>query len=197
MNKLVYPAVGVLRNEDDTLTAGVLSADVDDKQIVTVTYSDGTKESFDTKDGNIESYKTGVVLFTTSDGDQYAISPVETSDGEWISSYKVALPVSNLKKLLVNSQESKPMPYLETEAEKMLAFQLPEDEYIFGILYINKYGAYIRSNGSWIEVSPSDSTFDGTTSFEVGRDKAQEFVDSFDEGALKVEDVQGYLIPLS
>jgi hypothetical protein len=89
------------------------------------------------------------------------------------------------------------MPYLETEAEKMLAFQLPEDEYIFGILYINKYGAYIRSNGSWIEVSPSDSTFDGTTSFEVGRDKAQEFVDSFDEGALKVEDVQGYLIPLS
>lgn len=196
MEKLFYPGIGVLRN-DGELVIGVQEATIDDKGVITVLYTEGTKESFETKDGNIEPYNNGKVGFTTSDGDEYTIFPVESTDGEWISEYKTPLPVSNLKKLLVNSQESKPMPYLETDAEKMLAFQLPEDEYIFGVLYINKYGAYMRRNGSWIEVSPEDSTFDGTTGYEIGRDKAQEFIKSFDQGALKVESVQGYLVPLS
>jgi hypothetical protein len=167
-----------------------------DKSTLTVHYPNSTKESFSVKNGSIESYTSGVASFTTDDGDEYVIKPVEDIDGEWISEYKVSLPVSNLKKVLTRSQESKPMPYLEDSAEKMLAFQLPEDEYVFGVLYVKEYGAYMRKNGVWVEVSQTDSTFDGTTPYEIGRDNAAEFIRTFDQGALKVDDAQQFLIPV-
>lgn len=195
MPKLFYPTVGVIRGEND-FVAGINSATIDDENTITVSFTDGTTESFSTKSGNIEPYSSGRASFTTSDGLVYSILPLETTDGEWISDYKVDLPVSNLKKVLGKSQESKPMPYLENDTEKMLAFQLPDDEYIFGVLYANKYGAYMRRNGVWVEVSPLDSTFDGTTPYEIGRDNAAEFVVTFDQGGLKVEDAKKFLVPV-
>jgi hypothetical protein len=195
MAKLFYPNLGVLLGDSDFIEA-IKKADVDDKQSIIVTYADNTVESFETKDGNIESYNSGRASFTTSSGDSYTIVPIQPTDGEWISEYKLPLPVSLLKKMLTKSQESKPMPYLEDSNERMLAFQIPEDEYVFGVLYVNKYGAYMRRNGMWVEVSPMDSTFDGTTLFEIGRDNAAEFVRTFDQGALKVDDAQQFLIPV-
>lgn len=196
MSKLFYPTAGVLRGEDDFIV-GIKNATIDDKNTVTVNFADGTSESFETKDGNIEPYRSGRASFTLSNGEQYSILPVESTDGEWISKYKLSLPVSNLKKKLLNSQESKPMPYLENADEKMLAFQLPEDDYVFGVLYANQYGAFMRKNGVWVEVSPIDSMFDETIPYEIGRDNASEFVTEFDGGALKIEDAQEYLIPVA
>jgi hypothetical protein len=195
MAKLFYPNLGVLLGDSDFIEA-IKKADVDDKQSIIVTYADNTVESFEVKDGNIESYNSGRASFTTSSGDSYTIVPIQPTDGEWISEYKLPLPVSLLKKMLTKSQEPKPMPYLKDSNERMLAFQIPEDEYVFGVLYVNKYGAYMRRNGVWVEVSPMDSTFDGTTLFEIGRDNAAEFVRTFDQGALKVDDAQQFLIPV-
>ncbi len=87
------------------------------------------------------------------------------------------------------------MPYLEDASEAMLAFQIPEDDYVLGVLYVNNYGAYVRRNGVWVEVSPLDSTFDGTISYEIGRDNAAEFVEAFDNGALTIEAAKEFLIP--
>jgi hypothetical protein len=84
----------------------------------------------------------------------------------------------------LNSED--PVPYLQNPGERMIAFQLPDDKYIFGSLYINQYGAFMRRNGTWIEAAPSDSTFDGTTPYVVRRDKAEQFVEHFDRGALTV-----------
>lgn len=195
--RIIYPTLATMRFGSQLEHATAISSLIveDDGTTLTAFYPNGTKESFDTKNGTIEPYENGKASFTTSDGDLYSIAPLESVDGEWISEYKLPLPVSNLKKVLGNSQDYKNMPYLENQSEQMLAFQLPDDDYIFGILYINQYGAYMRRNGQWIEVSPSDSTFDGTSSYEVGRDKAAELVRSFDQGALKVEDAQSYLIP--
>ena len=193
MSKLLYPNIGVLRGADG-FTAGIKEASVEDETI-TVTFVDGTSESFDTKDGNIEPYSSGRASFTTSDGVAYTILPVEPTDGEWISEYKTPLPASNLKKVLAKSQETRDMPYLEDASEAMLAFQIPEDDYVLGVLYVNNYGAYIRRNGVWVEVSPLDSTFDGTISYEIGRDNAAEFVEAFDNGALTVEAAKEFLIP--
>lgn len=195
---LIYPSLGVMYFGDtqDNFVA-IASVEVNaDNSVVTVNYPNSTKESFNVKNGSIESYTSGVAGFTTDDGDTYTIKPVEDIDGEWISEYKVPLPVSNLKKVLGKSQESKTMPYLENASEKMLAFQLPEDEYVFGVLYVNQYGAFMRKNGVWVEVSPIDSTFDGTTPYEIGRDTAPQFVAAFDQGALKVDDAQEFLIPV-
>jgi hypothetical protein len=195
--KLFYPSVGVLIfDSGEENSVGILTAEINSKETsIVVYYPNGTKESFDVKNGTIERYRSGLAGFTTSDGDTYVIKPVEEIDGEWISEYKIPLPVSNLKKTILNSQESTSMPYLQNSGETMLAFQLPEDEYIFGALYINQYGAFMRKNGMWIEVSPLDSTFDGTTSYEIGRDKASQFVDMFDRGALKVSEAEEFLIP--
>jgi hypothetical protein len=196
VSKLFYPTAGVLRGEDDFIV-GIKNATIDDKNTITVNFTDGTSESFETKDGNIEPYRSGRASFTLSNGEQYSILPVESTDGEWISQYKISLPVSNLKKTLLNSQESTTMPYLENAGERMLAFQLPEDEYVFGVLYVNQYGAFMRKNGVWVEVSPIDSMFDDTTPYEIGRDNASEFVVAFDGGALKIEDAQEFLIPVA
>jgi hypothetical protein len=196
MAKLFYPNVGVLLGESNFIEA-IKKADIDSEKSIIVTYFDDTVESFEAKDGNIESYNSGRASFTTSSGDSYTIVPLQPTDGGWISEYKLPLPVSLLKKMLTKSQETKSMPYLEDSAEKMLAFQLPEDEYVFGILYVNQYGAYVRRNGTWVEVSRLDSTFEETVPYEIGRDNAADFVSEFDRGALKVDDAQEYLIPIS
>jgi hypothetical protein len=195
--RYIYPSLGVMQFGDDReFQVGISGAYTEDGgETVTVLYPNGTKESFDTKNGTIETYKTGIAGFTTDGGERYTIKPVETTDGMWISAYKVPLPVSNLKKMIARSQDTKPMPYLENADEAMLAFQLPDDEFVFGILYLNSYGAYFRKNGMWLDVAPSDSTFDGTISYRVPRDMAAEFVTNYDKGGLKIADVESYLTP--
>lgn len=192
--QLIYPTTGVLERIDEIGDPQAFKyAFVDEEDKITIVYIDESEESLSLKQGSIEPYTYGFVTFSTTDGGEYVIRPLEDRDGEWISSYKMSLPENALSDLLVKPEEVPPMPYLDNEQEKLLAFQSPDDESVYGVLYLNEAGAYIRINQMWIAVSPQDNSFEGAIPYNVTADSAQEFIDTFDKGPVNYEEVSQYL----
>jgi hypothetical protein len=191
-NQLIYPSLGILTNQDGSDPKPILEASTSDNGTLDIKFLSGSVDSMSVKDGKIEPYNNGLVTFTTDDGTSYVIRPLDDTDGEWISDYKVDLPVDILKKMLFKEEGLGQMPYLQNADETMVAFSKPDSEYIFGILYVNKYGAFIRMNGDWLPVSPADATFDETMPHVVNADTADEFVTAYDNGDMTVTDAEKY-----
>lgn len=193
--KLVYPNFGVLENTDGgayismVIQYAYLSEDNSELNVV---YNGDVEDSFTLKEGKIEPYNNGFVQFS-SDRGNFQIRPFIESDGYWISDYEIDLPLSVVTKLAVDAEGNDNMPYLEDKRESLMAFQLPEDDYIYGLLYVTKYGPFIRKNGSWLGVSPNDGTFDDTVAYQVNAETAEKLVGMFDEGNLKVEEASSYI----
>jgi hypothetical protein len=90
------------------------------------------------------------------------------------------------------------MQYFTSGDEKMVAFQLPEEDTIYGVLFMSRFGAFIRDNQSWVSVNPGDDTFDETTPFEVNQETAEDFVAAYDAAeALSTADAMQYLTAIS
>lgn len=195
--QILYPSLGVIERVDEIGDPQTIKyAYVDSDNNVSVVYTDDAEESLSTKQGSIEPYTYGFVTFSTADGGEYVIRPLEDRDGEWISSYKMSLPEDALSDLLVKPEELPPMPYLDNEQEKLIAFKSPDDDSIFGILYLNEAGAYIRINQTWIALSPKDTSFEGAVPFNVKADSAQDFIDMYDKAPVNYEEVSKYLEPV-
>jgi hypothetical protein len=191
-NRLIYPTTGVLEKADGSDPKPIKSASMPDDSTLNVEYVSGSVDSFPVKDGKIEPYNNGLVSFTTDDGDTYTIRPLESEDGEWISDYGVDLPTNILTKMLFKEQGLGQMPYLQDANETMVAFSQPDSKDIYGVLYVNKFGAFIRYNGQWVGVKPSDDTFDDTIPYMVNADTAEEFVKEYDKGNMTVADAENY-----
>lgn len=88
------------------------------------------------------------------------------------------------------------MAYLEDELEKLIALKSPESDDIISIMYLNRYGAFVRINESWISIAPIDTSLDGTVPFNVKADTAEEFITMYDSDALSYEQAQEYLSPV-
>lgn len=193
--KLVYPNVGVLESTDDEayLSMAIEYAYKNDNgSELVVVYSGDIEDSFTLKEGKIEPYNKGFVTFSSDRGD-FQIRPFTESDGYWVSDYQMDVPKSVAIKLAVDAEGNDNMPYLEDQRESLMAFQLPEDDYIYGLLYVTKYGPFIRKNGSWLGVSPNDETFDDTTPYKVNAETASELVEMFDKGNLTAEVAMPYI----
>lgn len=85
------------------------------------------------------------------------------------------------------------MQYFKDGDEKMFAFQIPDEDTIYGVLYINRFGAFIRANGSWVGVTPDDATFEDTIPYEVNPETVDQFLSEFDSGELLVDDAEPYI----
>jgi hypothetical protein len=197
LEKLLYPTHGVLEKDGEFPDSQLItSASTDPSGNVIAKYSNGSSESFPTDSGNLEPYSAGIVKFKSSKGGKHRIRPVVDTDGLWASSYGTALPpqaIVNLHKPPASSDGSSKMPYLQDNQETMVAFTGEDDDQILGILYINKFGGYIRQDGSWIGVSPDDDSFNETTPYYVTPGGADDFIRMFDSGPVTTEQAAQYL----
>lgn len=194
--QIVYPNLGALERTDEPSTPEPIKyafIDTDDKLVVV--YNDDSRESFDVKQGSIEPYTYGVVVFATVDGD-YIIRPIDEYDGEWASKFAMELPTQSIKDLLLKSEAEVDMKYLENEDERLIAMKSPEDDNFYGVLYLNKSGAYVRVNETWVGIGPSDSAFEGAVPYDVIPATAQEFMDLYDGGDVTLENAEKYLEPV-
>jgi hypothetical protein len=196
--KILFAGLGILERVDQPAEPLAFSYAVEkDSGDIEVEYVDGSRESFPPKQGSIVSYTYGVVLFSTDDGEDYVLRQVSDLDGEWISELKIPLPVIALQYLLTKPEETVEMAYLEDELEKLIALKSPDNDNILSLMYLNRYGAFVRINESWVAISPADSSLDGTVPFKVSADTAQEFVDLYDKKELEYSQVEDYLSPAS
>jgi len=197
VKELLFPGVGVIQQVDEVNEPTAIKyAYLNNSDEVVTVYVDGSMESLPVKQGSIEPYAYGYVLFSTADGGDYVIRPLEDMDGDWISRYKMSIPGQALPYLLFESEESAPMPYLDDQNERLIAFKSPDDETVFGLMYINKSGAYMRINESWLALSPADQSFDDSIAYDVLPETAQEFVDMFDDAEITLPQVEKYLQPV-
>lgn len=195
---ILYAGVGVLERLDEPTEPLAIKYAVEKEDgDIEVEYVDDSRESFPPKQGSIVSYTYGVVLFSTDEGEEYALRQVSDEDGEWISQLKIQLPVIALHYLLLKPEETREMPYLADELEKLIALKSPDSDNILSLMYLNRYGAFVRINENWISISPADSSLDGTIPYTVNADTAQEFVDMYDKEALEYPQVEDYLSPAS
>jgi len=195
--KIFYAGLGVLERVDEPTAPLAIKYAVETQDgNIEVEYVDETQESFPPKQGSIEQYTYGVVLFSTEAGEEYVIRQVTDLDGEWISQLKIPLPVVALQYLLIQPEETLKMAYLEDELEKLIALKSPESDDIISIMYLNRYGAFVRINESWISIAPIDTSLDGTVPFNVKADTAEEFITMYDSDALSYEQAQEYLSPV-
>ena len=195
--RILYAGMGVLERIDEVTEPQAINYAVltEDDQVA-VEYVDGSQESFPPKQDTIEQYTYGVVLFTTQDDEQYTIREITELDGEWISLIKIPLPVIALQYLLVKPEETRDMPYLANELEKLIALKSPDNENIISIMYLNRYGAFVRVNESWVSIAPADTSLEGTSPYNVNVDTAEEFIDLYDKSDISYELVKKYLTPV-
>lgn len=195
VKELLYAGVGVLERTDEVMDPQPIDyAALTKDDNITIVYTDDTQESFLIKQGSIEPYTYGIVLFSTVDGAEYAIRDVTDLDGSWISEYKIELPPITLKDLLTNPEVNFQMPYLEDENEKLIAFVAPDGEDVLTVMYLNNYGAFVRINESWVSVAPDDTSVEGADAYNVKAETAQEFIDMFDKDNVSIEQANDYLV---
>jgi hypothetical protein len=192
--KIMYAGVGIIERVDEiSEPQSIKYAVLLSEDELGVEYTDGAQESFPVKQGSIEPYTFGIVLFSTRDGGEYIIREVTDLDGSWISKYKIKLPPVTLKDLLTKPEVDFQMPYLETEQESLIALVEPEDKGVVGVMYTNTFGAFVRINEMWVSISPSDTSFDGLTTYDVKAETAEEFISTFDDSDVSFTDVEDYL----
>jgi hypothetical protein len=195
---ILYAGLGVLERVDEpTEPLAIKYAVVKEDENIEVEYVDDSRESFPPKQGSIVSYTYGVVLFSTEDGEDYVLRQVSDLDGEWISELKIPLPVIALQYLLLKPEETVEMAYLADELEKLIALKSPDNDNILSLMYLNRYGAFVRINENWVAISPADTSLDGTVPFSVNADTAEEFVEMYDKEELEYSQVKDYLAPAS
>ena len=194
---IFYAGMGILERIDEVTEPEAISYSVlteDDQKAVE--YVDGSQESFPPKQGSIEQYTYGIVLFTTEDDEQYVIRQITEEDGSWISTLKMSLPVIALQYLLTKPEGTADMPYLADELEKLIALKSPDNDSIVSIMYLNRYGAFVRVNESWVSIAPSDTSLEGTNPYNVNAETAEEFVEMYDSDDLEYDAVKDYLTPV-
>ncbi len=171
----------------------LLSATVSDTT-VSVAYPGGESESYEFASGSIKTYSAGGLQFIDKNtGTSYIIREIDDSDGYWLSSYQSALPGEALASLVSHTEEGRTVNYLENDDEEMIAFQTPGQDDIDTLMYVNKFGRWIRASGEWFRSAHDDDSIDDTRAYEVNKDTVQDFLQVFDSGPLSAGDVKKYL----
>lgn len=137
---------------------------------------------------------TGRLSFISSDT-PYRVRELREDDGEWLSKYKTLLPLEALGAIVgpMNKGDdvdttSGPDPL----SESLDAFSLEDSVYVVGLVYTNNAGRWIRVDGDWVLMSPTDDTYDDMVVTTIDPDRADEFVQMYDNNFVTVEDAEHY-----
>ncbi len=184
--RIVFPLVGVLLDPVGTPTATAIKwASFDsDKKIIKVKHHSGKIEQFKVS-RLTQSSSTDRIEFISNDV-RYRIRELRETDGIWLSPLKTPLPVSVLEDYVTKGDKMNP--------ESLTAYVLEDSPYVVGLVYYGSAGAYVRTDGDWLLLSPSDETFTGSNllGVDIDPDRANEFIELYDGNFVSVTDLDKY-----
>jgi hypothetical protein len=146
----------------------------------------------DAEDLSIDK-NTGTIKFKAFDAD-YMIRELREEDGYWLSKYKTPLPVQALEQIIRREGVVNYMAYMDNpvipEEEKTYALAYPDSDFIIALVYDNEIGRYSRIDNDWVLVSPVETAYNDTVAVEIDPDKAEAFVELYDEKQVTIEDAE-------
>jgi hypothetical protein len=179
-------STGVLLAEEGTPTAvGIRWAKLDEKtNKLTVKNHLKETEEFDVT-RLTQSPRTDRIEFVSNDV-RYRIRDVREEDGIWLSSHKTPLPIDVLERHIQKGEN--------VSNESLIAYMLDDSPYVVALKYESELGHYIRMDGAWVLVSPTDMSLvaDNMVSVSINLEKADEFIDLYDVNYVSVSDLSEY-----
>lgn len=129
------------------------------------------------------------ILFQDQDGTSYLLRELTSEDGEWLSKYKVEIPlVAAQKKVLTESGPAveelldiklpQGLPFFES----LVFYYEPDMEDVYELTYISSAGAFKRVDASWKPSDIASEKYDGLAVMELDPVASKEALDKFDEG---------------
>lgn len=192
-------------------SAGVMEIGSDDKEAFLGVYYDTSADFFGiyvvyTSSG-VQYYEvrledvatvgfTGNYLFV-SEGKEYVARKFVEADGEWMSEYKIELPVEVLYRMAISASSDTieslinlKMPSSLPEYEALYVYYDEQTRLIVSLVYLSSFGTYARVDGDWVEDDISLPSYQNMLTFEVDSERATELIDMFDEkmGAVSYND---------
>lgn len=179
-------STGVLLAEEGSPTAvGIRWAKLDEKtkKLTVKTHLNEDEEFAVTR--LTQSPRTDRIEFVSNDA-RYRIRDVREEDGIWLASHKTPLPIDVLERLIRKGEN--------VSNESLIAYMLDDSPYVIAVKYESERGHYIRMDGTWILVSPTDTSLlaDNILSVGINPEKADEFIDLYDVNYVSVSDLSEY-----
>lgn len=173
------------------------------KSSVTLGMVDDSIRTIDVTGELTKDKDTGIITFSSSDGDFYYIRRLRQEDGYWLSDLKMPLPVAALLQkinFLRQADEMKLFPSendSEFQKESLFAFTFPGRKFIVGLFYRDPINNWLRVDGAWLKMGDMDEFMylSDAQMVEINPDRAEEFVDLFDDVYLDINMIDEYLTP--
>jgi hypothetical protein len=152
---------------------------------------------FDIDEAKINPQGTSALIRFDSDDTNYLLRPVYNDDGEWMSKYKIELPTELLTQKVSLDAHDAIEKYLGVELgdpleffEMLYAYYEENFPNIVAVTYISSLGTYTRVGASWSPADLGASMYDNWSGVEIDPEKAQEFLNKYDElgGSVSVEE---------
>lgn len=197
-----FPGQGVLTRADNADYVQAVTNAVSTKDGLVVGMPGVSPVTFPTSDLTVDQ-TTGRLRFTSADT-PYKIRELREDDGSWLSKYKTLLPLPSVGALIGSGftgdyQMAAPNDDSSLGDETLDAFSTSDSPYIVGVLYTNAAGRYAREDGAWVLLAPDDDTFsdDDLATIQIDPDRADDFLDAYDQNYISVEDAAQYEDPNS
>jgi len=178
----LFTGLGVLTSEGAQPVV-TLKVTLVGKTSVTVSAVTGPDESFKAHDITVDQ-KTARLEFKSADT-TYRVRLFREPDGLWLSSFKTDLPVEALRSLAKEGDKI-------NHPESLVAYALGDSAYIVGLVYANDSGRYVRTDGDWVGLSPTDETHQDMEAIFIDPEKAQAFIEQYDKNFVTVSDAEQY-----
>lgn len=177
------PGVFIDRGGDPEVAALRWATLVDDDKALKIKWADGAIEEFQLSSITQNPY-TDTIIFE-SGGKRYAIRRLRESDGLWLSSLKIPVPMETLENIVKGKKMAD---------ESLTAFMLDDSPYVIGLVYSAPEGQFSRAEGDWVPMAASNESFvaDNIYGVEIDPAKADDFVKLFDKNYVSVADLSQY-----
>lgn len=149
---------------------------------------EGEIKYFDIEVAKLGGESSGAYITFDGDGKFWLIRDLEETDGNWISKYKIELPVGVLKNLIVGRSKPALTKYLGVdipdtipEFETLTAYFSEASSSIFALNYMSSYGIFTRLDYEWEPSEVSYDYYEDMATAEIDPTKASELLEKFDD----------------
>jgi hypothetical protein len=170
---------------------------------VSLSFQGGSEPVIDVAGELTNDKNTGIITFSDFNTD-YFIRPLRDEDGKWLSDLKTPLPVEALMQKITSIKRKNEMAIFPQGAtdffqeESLAAFSYPGSSAVVGLLYNDTVGRWLRIEGDWLLVNDIDDSFilDDAQFVFIDTEKADEFIQMFDENHLDINRISEFAQPL-
>ena len=192
---LIFPSYGVLTEIGSPDFGIPIQSAYTVGDTITTVNADGTETPYDAENVS-EERKTGRIVFKANDT-EYRIRELREDDGYWMSKYKTLLPISALELLIKPQSKDTGMDITTPEdvTESITAYASDSSVYVLGLIYENTLGRWLRVDGDWSLMAEDDMTFLDAIVIEIDPDRADEYIDMYDNNYVTITDTENYEVP--